>query len=458
MLTITSNNTEQEEAVSNPLNKNKHKIQPKIINKTTPLQISATKEAKSSAVDDLLTKLQPYNLTASDAATAAKYYYNQHDLQLLNTDQLASLHKRLVARAEAETSPPNALEPAPLNPSVLTPVTTFVSVNEEQEITAPVSITSEEQNMSAIEQLSPIATNSLTSATEPTPAVAELAAPAVEPIIEAVEATSLALEVAAPELVAPEPAPTETAIGEPLFVDTASVESVLVASIEPEPVILASVVAPEFAIVEAVLVVAEEKPEPLVVAVPVVSVVLAPIEIASVVAPMVTVAEEAPEPEPEVKEPEPTPEPEIMEPRYWKKNGWSAKVIKNEDDDGWAVEICKDGLSDPVLVSPWVMGRDKKNPKPFDSPSFTTFVKTASEIMRRAAQQRERQLKKSVSCCWDGIWFKIVLEITPDEYDPYATLSATNDEGEVVAKIRVAPNYKFSQAVADKWVRGGFKE
>jgi hypothetical protein len=451
MLTITSNNTEQEEAVSNPLNKNKHKIQPKIINKTTPPQISATKEAKSSAVDDLLTKLHPYNLTASDAATAAKYYYNQHDLQLLNTDQLASLHKRLVARAEAETSPPIALEPAPIDLPVVTPATTFVSVNEEIEITVP--ITSEEPNMSAIEQLSPIATNSLIAATEPTSTVVELVAPAVEPIIEA---ASIAPEVTTPELVAPEPAPTETAIIEPLFVDAASVEPVLIASIEPA--ILAPVVAHELAVVEAVLEVVEEKPEPVVVAVPVVSVVLAPVEIAPVVAPMVTVAEKAPEPGPEVKEPEPIPEPEIMEPRYWKKNGWSAKVIKNEDDDGWAVEICKDGLSDPVLVSPWVMGRDKKNPKPFDSPSFTTFVKTASEIMRRAAQQRERQLKKSVSCCWDGVWFKIVLEITPDEYDPYATLSATNDEGEVVAKIRVAPNYKFSQAVADKWVRGGFKE
>ena len=53
-------------------------------------------------------------------------------------------------------------------------------------------------------------------------------------------------------------------------------------------------------------------------------------------------------------------EPDIMEPTLWRRNGWTARVIKNEDDDGWAVEIRKAGLSEPALISPWVMGRDKK--------------------------------------------------------------------------------------------------
>src|SRR5687767_10485720 len=100
-------------------------------------------------------------------------------------------------------------------------------------------------------------------------------------------------------------------------------------------------------------------------------------------------AQQSPEalkaPEPPAPEPETPPAPiEIMEDRLWIKNGWTAKVIKNEDDDGWAVEISKEGIPEPVLVSPWVMGRDKKNPKPFDAPSFATFVKTATEVLRRA--------------------------------------------------------------------------
>ena len=87
-------------------------------------------------------------------------------------------------------------------------------------------------------------------------------------------------------------------------------------------------------------------------------------------------------------------EPDIMEPTLWRRNGWTARVIKNEDDDGWAVEIRKAGLAEPALISPWVMGRDKKNPKPFDGPAFTTFVKTASEVLARSARQREQALKK----------------------------------------------------------------
>ena len=50
---------------------------------------------------------------------------------------------------------------------------------------------------------------------------------------------------------------------------------------------------------------------------------------------------------------------DIAEPTLWRKNGWTARVIPNEGDEGWAVEIRKEGLSEPALISPWVMGRDK---------------------------------------------------------------------------------------------------
>ncbi|MFM2056154.1 MAG: hypothetical protein RLY71_539, partial [Pseudomonadota bacterium] len=57
----------------------------------------------------------------------------------------------------------------------------------------------------------------------------------------------------------------------------------------------------------------------------------------------------------------------IHEPRRWRDNGWTAQVIKNEDDDGWAVAMYKAGEAEPALVGPWTMGRDKKNPKPLDT-------------------------------------------------------------------------------------------
>jgi hypothetical protein len=69
----------------------------------------------------------------------------------------------------------------------------------------------------------------------------------------------------------------------------------------------------------------------------------------------------------------------LHEAGLWRDKGWTARVIKNEDDDGWAVEMIKDGEPEPALVGPWTMGRDKKNPKPLDVSAFNTLVKTASE-------------------------------------------------------------------------------
>ena len=85
---------------------------------------------------------------------------------------------------------------------------------------------------------------------------------------------------------------------------------------------------------------------------------------------------------------EPADEPtRLQEPRLWRADGWTAKVLKNEDDDGWAVAMIKDGEPEPALIGPWTMGRDKKNPKPLDGPAFSTLVKTASEFVRRHEQQ-----------------------------------------------------------------------
>ena len=36
--------------------------------------------------------------------------------------------------------------------------------------------------------------------------------------------------------------------------------------------------------------------------------------------------------------------PKEQEARLWRDDGWTARVIKNEDDDGWAVEMTLDEL------------------------------------------------------------------------------------------------------------------
>ena len=96
-------------------------------------------------------------------------------------------------------------------------------------------------------------------------------------------------------------------------------------------------------------------------------------------------------------------EPELVqELSRWRDKGWTAQVIKNEDDEGWAVAMYLDGQSEPALVGPWTMGRDKKNPKPLDTAAFNTLVKTASEFIRRAEQQRHAELNRSVTVDVDG--------------------------------------------------------
>ncbi|WP_194164401.1 hypothetical protein [Lacisediminimonas profundi] len=148
----------------------------------------------------------------------------------------------------------------------------------------------------------------------------------------------------------------------------------------------------------------------------------------------------------------------IQEPRLWREVGWTARVIKNEDDEGWAVEMIKDGEAEPALVGPWTMGRDKKNPKPLDGAAFRTLVKTASEVLRRHEQQLHAILHKSVRVTVDSGSVEVTLDIVPDEDDPYALLAAHDAAGEQLAQVRVAPTFKLSAASAEAWIEGGFRK
>ena len=138
----------------------------------------------------------------------------------------------------------------------------------------------------------------------------------------------------------------------------------------------------------------------------------------------------------------------INEPRLWRNNGWTARVIKNEEDEGWAVEMIKDGEAEPALVGPWTMGRDKKNPKPLDVFAFQTLIKTASEVLRRHEHQLQAMLHKTLTVDHEEGQVLVSLDIVPDEDDPYATLSAEDAAGESLARVRVGPNFKLSPASA----------
>ena len=146
----------------------------------------------------------------------------------------------------------------------------------------------------------------------------------------------------------------------------------------------------------------------------------------------------------------------IQEPRLWRDNGWTARVIKNEDDDGWAVAMTLQGHAEPALVGPWTMGRDKKNPKPLDVPAFNTLVKTAAEFVRRHEQQLHATLHQQIAITHNTERLNISLDIEPDEENPSALLRALDASGELLAEIRVAPSFKLTRASASAWAEAGF--
>ena len=146
----------------------------------------------------------------------------------------------------------------------------------------------------------------------------------------------------------------------------------------------------------------------------------------------------------------------IQEPRLWRDNGWTARVIKNEDDDGWAVAMTLQGQAEPALIGPWTMGRDKKNPKPLDVSAFNTLVKTAAEFVRRHEQQLHATLHQQIAITHKTDRLSISLDIEPDEENPSAMLRALDASGELLAEIRVAPSFKLTRASASAWAEAGF--
>ena len=146
----------------------------------------------------------------------------------------------------------------------------------------------------------------------------------------------------------------------------------------------------------------------------------------------------------------------IQEPRLWRDNGWTARVIKNEDDDGWAVAMTPDGQVEPALVGPWTMGRDKKNPKPLDTSAFNTLVKTAAEFVRRHEQQLHATLHQSIEITHKSERVSVTLDIEPDEENPSAVLRALSTGGDVIAEQRVAPSFKLTRASAGAWADASF--
>ncbi|MDC8783749.1 hypothetical protein [Roseateles koreensis] len=146
----------------------------------------------------------------------------------------------------------------------------------------------------------------------------------------------------------------------------------------------------------------------------------------------------------------------VQEDGLWRDERWTARVIKNEDDEGWAVAMTLAGEQEPALVGPWTMGRDKKNPKPLSAPAFHTLVKTASEVLRRHEQQLHARLHKNLRIDCDRGRVLVKLDIVPDDDNPYATLTAEDASGELIAQLKVDAGFKLTEASAQAWAEKEF--
>ncbi|KAF1066372.1 hypothetical protein SAMN05443579_104235 [Variovorax sp. PDC80] len=147
----------------------------------------------------------------------------------------------------------------------------------------------------------------------------------------------------------------------------------------------------------------------------------------------------------------------LQQDRLWRDERWTARIIKNEEDDGWAVEMTRHGDPEPALVGPWTMGRDKKNPKPLDGPAFSTLVKTAAEVIRRHEQQLHATLNRSVTVSAGDRRIRVTLAIVPDEDNPSATLSAFDEaDDSELARVNVPASFKLSATSASAWIDADF--
>lgn len=145
--------------------------------------------------------------------------------------------------------------------------------------------------------------------------------------------------------------------------------------------------------------------------------------------------------------------------RTWASDGWTARVIKNEDDEGWAVTMTRDGDEEPVLTSPWTMGRDKKNPKPLNTTDFRTLHKGARDVLTRHEAAARALRHRSVTVVDEaGSHVRVDLDVAADEDDPHAVLTAWGADGEQLARCRVDPSFRLGSASARRWVSGGYRD
>jgi hypothetical protein len=138
--------------------------------------------------------------------------------------------------------------------------------------------------------------------------------------------------------------------------------------------------------------------------------------------------------------------------------GWTAEIVRNLDGDGWAIEMTRDGDEAPVYVAPWIMGRNKKDPKPLKEKDFLSWVKSASEFLQRRQRQIRTNHRRSIDVFdQDGEPVRVIFDVEPDDYDPRGTLVALDKLGVELGRAETEPGFQLTLESAEAWVNGGFE-
>ena len=118
--------------------------------------------------------------------------------------------------------------------------------------------------------------------------------------------------------------------------------------------------------------------------------------------------------------------------------------------------MTRDGDDEPVMVVPWIMGRNKKDPKPLNALDFRTQLKAARDFLRRRENQRRAAHRKSFTVYTpEDASIHVVFDIIPDEFEPEGVLTATDDLGEELARYTVPPDFGLTRRKAQEWVAAG---
>jgi len=85
-------------------------------------------------------------------------------------------------------------------------------------------------------------------------------------------------------------------------------------------------------------------------------------------------------------------------------------------------------------------------------------VKTASEFVRRHEQQLHAELHQSLTVTAASGRVTVNLDVTPDEDNPYAILSARDERGDLLAEVKTTASFKLNRASAERWAARNFEK